>query len=96
MGCVKNILAKDFLGNWMTIYSVRTVDPSIQTLYSEFSQYRYFYPDVCGTPFLTNHIRLELDTKTIPDWNEIDFFELGGTDEPDDSMVYWNGKVTYQ
>jgi hypothetical protein len=96
MGCVKNILAKDFIGNWMTLYSVDAVDPSVQALYSKFSQYRYFYPEICGTPFQTNHIRVELDTRSISDWNEIDFFEIGGTDEADESMVYWNGKVRDQ
>ena len=31
MGAVKNILAKDFLGNWMTLYTA-TVDGTIQVL----------------------------------------------------------------
>jgi hypothetical protein len=56
MGAVKNILAKDFLGNWMTVYSA-TVDGDIQALYNKFTQYRYFRPNLCGTPFPTKHIR---------------------------------------
>ena len=34
MGAVKNILAKDFLGNWMTLYTA-TVDGTIQ-VFTEF------------------------------------------------------------
>lgn len=56
MGAVKNILAKDFLGNWMTIYST-IVDGTTQALYDKFTQYRYFRPSICGTPFLTRHLR---------------------------------------
>ena len=56
MGAVKNILAKDFLGNWMTMYSA-TVNGDIQALYNKFTQYRYFRPNLCGTPFPTKHIR---------------------------------------
>jgi hypothetical protein len=58
MGAVKNILAKDFLGNWMTIYST-IVDGTTQALYDKFTQYRYFRPAICGTPFLTQHLRWE-------------------------------------
>ena len=56
MGAVKNILAKDSFGNWMTIYAAQ-VDGTTQALYDKFSQYRYFRPDICGTPFLTQHLR---------------------------------------
>ena len=35
MGAVKNILAKDFLGNWMTLYTT-TVDGTIQVLHKYF------------------------------------------------------------
>mmetsp|Transcript_9320 Transcript_9320/g.9396 ORF Transcript_9320/g.9396 Transcript_9320/m.9396 type:complete len:1334 (-) Transcript_9320:2058-6059(-) len=94
MGTVKNIKAKDFLGNWMTIHSVREVDWKIQELYSKFSQYRNFLPEICKTPFKTKLIRIEMDTR-VPDWNEIDFVRLGGTLAPDESQVYWNGVGTW-
>ena len=39
MGAVKNILAKDFLGNWMTLYTA-IVDGTIEALFDKFAQYR--------------------------------------------------------
>jgi serine/threonine protein kinase len=90
-GAVKNILAKDPYGGWMTLYASLHVDTSVQTLFSEFSQYRYNVPEICITPFKTDHLRFELDTKTIPDWNEIDFIEVKGYRDPDPSMVRWAG-----
>jgi hypothetical protein len=56
MGTVKNILAKDFLGNWMTLHSA-AVDGDTQAFYDKLTQYRYFRPNLCGTPFPTKHIR---------------------------------------
>ena len=64
MGAIKNIKAKDPTGQWMTLYSVRAVDPSVQMLYSQFHQYRQFEPAICGTPFSTSHLRFEMDTRT--------------------------------
>ena len=95
MGAVKNILAKDFLGNWMTLYT-GIVDGTIQALYDKFAQYRLFRPSLCGSPFLTNHLRFEMDTRSVPDWNEWDFFKLGGSLLPDASAVRWNGLGTWQ
>jgi hypothetical protein len=63
MGAIKNILAKDPTGQWMTLYSVDAVDPSVQALYSEFHQYRLFKPAICGTPFATSHLRFEMNTR---------------------------------
>jgi hypothetical protein len=96
MGAVKSILARDPLGNWMPIYTVSAVDPSIQILYDQFTQYRYFYPSpICETPFLTRHLRFEMDTRSIPDWNEWDFFRLGGSVFADVSGVRYNGLGTW-
>ena len=65
MGAVKNILAKDPMGKWMTLYSVAEVDPTVQALHSEFHQYRLFQPVICGTPFATSHLRFEMNTRTF-------------------------------
>ena len=49
---------------------------------SEFARaerYRIFQPDICQHSFKMDVIRLELDTRSVTDWNEIDFVELIGT-----------------
>lgn len=94
MGAVKNILAKDFLGNWMTLYTA-IVDGTIEALFDKFAQYRFFRPTLCGTPFLTKNIRFEMDTRSVPGWNEWDFFRLGGSLDVDTSAVMWNGLATW-
>ena len=69
MGAVKNILAKDFLGNWMTLYTDQFDGDAaqIQKLYYSFDRVRDFEPQICTTPFLTNHLRFEMNTR-VQDW----------------------------
>ena len=78
MGAMKNILAKDPYGNWMTLWTTPTIDNSIQKVYYKYNQYRIFSPDICLPPFPTNHLRFEINTRDVPDWHEFDFFELQG------------------
>ena len=78
MGAIKNILAKDPYGNWMTVWTTPTVDDSIKNYYYKYNQYRVFVPTLCLPPFPTNHLRFEMDTRDVSDWNEYDFFELQG------------------
>ena len=78
MGAMKNILAKDPYGNWMTLYKNPNVDDSVKNYYTKYNQYRIFVPDICLPPFPTNHLRFEMDTRDVSDWNEYDFFELQG------------------
>ena len=50
--------------------------------WSEFAlaeRYRIFEPDICQHPVKVDTVRLELDTRSVNDWNEIDFVELSGT-----------------
>ena len=42
-------------------------------------RYRLFEPNFCKQPFKVDVLRLELDTRSVIDWNEIDFVELTGT-----------------
>jgi hypothetical protein len=83
---------QDPLGNWMTLWTTPTLDNTIQNLYYKFNQYRYNTPDICQTPFFTNHIRYEIDTRDVSGWSEFDFFELHGLPAVDASMVNWYGK----
>jgi len=86
---------QDPLGNWMTLWTTPTVDSSTQKLYYEFKQYRYNTPDICQTPFFTNHIRYEIDTRDVSDWAEFDYFELQGLPAVDPSMVSWYGNAKW-
>lgn len=86
MGSVRYIRALDPSGAWMTIYD-SPVDPTIQTTYARFNKYRVFSPPVCRTPFKTRRIRVELDTRTAPDWNEIDYVKLEGALEPEHGLL---------
>ena len=76
----------------MTLWTNPKVDSSIEQLYYEFNQYRVNIPDICQTPFFTNHIRYEIDTRDVTDWDEFDYFELQGLTSVDKSMVNWYGK----
>ena len=68
MGAIKNILAKDPHGNWMTIWTTNMVDSTIETLYYAYNQYRTFVPDICLPPFSSDHYRFEINTRDVPDW----------------------------
>eukprot|EP00966_Prymnesium_polylepis_P123771 2862327-Prymnesium_polylepis.1 len=49
---------------------------------NEFAQakmYRIFQPEICKQPFKVDVLRIELDTRSVTDWNEIDFVELTGS-----------------
>ena len=79
----------------MTLWTTPTVDASIEQFYYKFNQYRYNTPDICQTPFFTNHIRYEIDTRDVPNWSEYDYFELQGLSAIDASMVRWYGKAKW-
>jgi hypothetical protein len=47
--------------------------------FSQAKRYRVFQPDICEQPFKVDVLRIELDTRSVTDWNEIDFVELTGS-----------------
>jgi hypothetical protein len=52
--------------------------------YYDAERYRTFRPDMCQQPVRVNVVRIEMDTRSVTDWNEIDFVELhGSVDLPD-------------
>ena len=77
MGATEHIKIK-FGDDWVSVYD-GVADNTIQEFHSRVSQYRTFSPSVCQFTFKTNEVRLELDTKAVPDWNEIDFVKLFGS-----------------
>eukprot|EP00966_Prymnesium_polylepis_P015705 362778-Prymnesium_polylepis.1 len=40
---------------------------------------RTFLPNICQQPVLTDVLRLELDTRSVSDWNELDYVQLEGS-----------------
>ena len=57
---------------------------------SEFVQakrYRTFQPEICRQAIKVDVIRLELDTRSVDDWNEIDFVEMSGSPVLQDGVL---------
>ena len=79
----------------MTLWTSPSLDNTIEKHFFEFSQYRYNTPDICQTPFFTNHIRYEIDTRDVTGYSQFDFFELQGLSAVDASMVSWYGKAKW-
>ena len=79
----------------MTLWTAPTIDNTIMNLFYKFNQFRKNVPDTCQTPFFTNQIRYEFDTRDVNDWNEYDYFELHGLSAVDSSMVNWYGKAKW-
>ena len=55
---------------WQTVYSGQA-DPDQFAWYQKTEQYNKFAPLICQTTFATSIVRIELDTYSINDWNEI-------------------------
>jgi hypothetical protein len=57
-------------------------DPRVQYRYQARSEYRVFTPyPICETAFKTDTIRLEMDTRTVTDWNELDYISMVGSSD---------------
>ena len=56
-------------------------DPIVQYRHQLRTEYRVFRPfPICQTTFKTDTIRIELDTRTVTDWNELDYVQLIGSE----------------
>jgi hypothetical protein len=58
--------------------------------YDDAERYRTFRPDMCKQPAKVDRIRIEMDTHSVEDWNEIDFVELYGSRELPDGVIPTN------
>ena len=68
-------------GLWQTLYK-GTADKERYKLSKTTYQYNKFIPSpFCETTFKTSVIRIELDTYTIDDWNELDYVKVIGATE---------------
>ncbi|KAL1524680.1 hypothetical protein AB1Y20_019566 [Prymnesium parvum] len=50
-------------------------------------RYRIFTADICRQPLKVDVLRIELDTRSVSDWNELDFIELVGSTVLQDGVV---------
>ena len=65
--------------------------------YDDSKRYRTFRPSICQQPTKMDMLRLELDTSSVTDWNEIDFVELhGSTVVPDGVLPANTSGVWYE
>ena len=82
MGSIVRIKALDAVtGRWYTMWEAPDGegDPRVQYRGRLRAEYRIFRPlPICATTFKTDTIRLELDTRTVTDWNELDYVQLTG------------------
>ena len=65
---------------WQTVFSGEA-DPGQFAWYQKTEQYNTFAPSICQTTFATSVIRIEMDTYTIADWNELDYVKVVGSTE---------------
>lgn len=55
-------------------------DPTIQYRFQQRNEYRVFRPyAICESTFKTDTLRIELDTRRVSDWNELDYVQLTGS-----------------
>eukprot|EP00633_Aureoumbra_lagunensis_P004309 CAMPEP_0197314698 /NCGR_PEP_ID=MMETSP0891-20130614/34904_1 /TAXON_ID=44058 ORGANISM="Aureoumbra lagunensis, Strain CCMP1510" /NCGR_SAMPLE_ID=MMETSP0891 /ASSEMBLY_ACC=CAM_ASM_000534 /LENGTH=1427 /DNA_ID=CAMNT_0042803265 /DNA_START=275 /DNA_END=4555 /DNA_ORIENTATION=+ len=80
MGAVVTVKAWDnTTTGYQTLFSDEA-DADYERYMQLTNQYSYFAPyPLCETAFLTNRIRIEMDTLTVSDWNEIDYVMLRGS-----------------
>ena len=71
-------------GEYMTLWeSVDGAgDPRVQYRQQARTEYRVFKPyPICETTFKTDTIRLEMDTRSVTDWNELDYIAMVGSSQ---------------
>ncbi len=98
MGSIVRILALHPSGEWVVFWEslLQRGDSPIEYLFRKRQEYRVFEPlDVCETPFKTARIRLELDTRTVADWNELDYCRVVGAPSLPEGVVVPGEELVY-
>ena len=81
---------------WIQLFETRP-DESIQKDSAKFNQYYIYSEDVCKIAEKVDTLRVEMDTRTVEDWNEIEYMYLYGTDAlPMGVLPYGAQRVVYQ
>lgn len=97
MGSVVGVKAWDNLtSSWQTVFS-GDADADFERYMQLTKQYDDFEPNpLCNTMYTTRRVRIELDTVTVSDWNEIDYVELiGATTKQDAALRVDNGVAKF-
>ena len=69
-------------------------DADVEAYHAQNKLYRTFRPSLCAYPRKVDVIRLELDTITVDDWNEIDYVKLVGSEEMMSGVIGVETSVT--
>ena len=97
MGSIVKVMAWSETGKKYYTLWEGTASNDIQKHHALFQSYRVFGPSICQPPFKSDRVRIELDTKTVPDWNEIDYIKMFGSNElPDGTLNYPSTSVYYE
>ena len=79
MGSIVRVKAWDGdSARWMIMYERVPADSTVAVYHELTNLYHLFNPTLCEPAFKTRHVRLELDTRTVEDWNELDYARLRG------------------
>ena len=67
-------------------------DKRIWDYYGKFRKYYKFNKDVCGIAEKVDTLRLELNTRDIDDWTEVDYMYMYGSDRLPEGALPYNEK----
>ena len=100
MGSIVRIRAFNPLeGDYSTVWESPTGegDPTVQYQFQLRTEYRVFLPfPICQTTFKTDTLRIEMDTRRVTDWNELDYVLLTGSlDLPHAALPQGINEVVY-
>ena len=80
MGSIVSIEAWNYETNEFVVIWDGEPDVEREAFYRETGQYSVFVPyPLCQPAFKTDIITVKMDTKTIVDWNEVDYVKMGGS-----------------
>ena len=102
-GSIVRILAREYGGSSVSTFFTQPPDTSCDAedgLQRLGRRMKFFVPSpTCHSPFLSDTIRIELDTRLVEDWNELDFVKVSGYREAPKGVVFTkrsSAKVEFQ
>ena len=73
--------------DWIPIFR-GSADPEESAKMKDYNLYNEWAPPkVCRQPFKTKHLRIEIDTNTISEWNYIDYIKLVGATSLQNAII---------
>ena len=80
--------------SWYNLWE-GTASNAIQEHHAKFGTFRQFGPSICEPPLKSNKVRIEMDTVAVPDWNELDYVKVFGSEELPDGTLEFPSKSVY-